>query len=198
MTNPDEEAKHRKSAAETRMRSADSLRGAGSNMMIAGACLFVGIILFSILETGIPGWMRAASWTVVTLSILSGVGFLVGGRAIHLILAQLADLLAAVEELREELLAMLREIKRNQTFLLARPRAVDDVKVTGIARGGNVIPLPGPGTMDMLRRQRRVEHIDPPQEMVDPKYLADMSEAVRLGEEIARRKLLPPENLDTN
>lgn len=47
------------------------------------------------------------------------------------------------------------------------------------------------------RRQPRpgaeVQTDGQPYEVVDPKYLADMSEAVRLGEELAKRKRNPPD-----
>lgn len=42
------------------------------------------------------------------------------------------------------------------------------------------------------RRQEFAAHQDD-RDVVDPQYLADMSEAVRLGEEIERRKHQPPE-----
>lgn len=48
------------------------------------------------------------------------------------------------------------------------------------------------------RSRRRRQQIGQSENPVDPRYLADMSEAVRLGEELAMRKLIKPPDQTAN
>lgn len=204
MTTPDEEAKHRKEQAEQRMKAAGHLRTVGSSMMVAGGVVFFGAsAAFAFAESHeIESWVRQLVFTLVGMLWLGGTAFYAVGQSEERRLAQAADDRAEREAQHEGLMAEIRQIKRNQTFLIARPGGEGAVATYRVRED----PVPSVDTLDMVEmvRQLRREqaavaapvekpnfngHHDDP---VDPKYLADMSEAVELGKEIQRRKNQPP------
>ena len=152
MTNPDEEARTRRGAANKRMGAADLTRARGSNMMIAGAILFAGAVAaFAGFDSmDIPTWARQVILTIIAILFSGGMVFYVIGRASKLVLAQMADDRAERAAQHDEVMAELRAIKRNQTFLLARPGAEG---VAGTFHHPSVT-LPSPDTLDMMRQYR--------------------------------------------
>ena len=175
----EEEAQKRR---DTRLDAAAKTRHLGTWMMFAGGItLGIALTAFALSEAAeIQSWVRQTILTLIAILFSSGVALHAVGRASRRTLAQLADD-------REELMTMLREIKRNQTFLLARP---------GVP--GKFHP-PGPDTLDMVYRIK--EQRDPGGEANPPKpkdgdarslsELLDKAEWYNLGAAIERRKHEP-------
>lgn len=195
MTNPDEEARTR--AADKRIQSAERIREIGSTMMIAGGVgLAIALTAFA-LEPRITPWGRGAALAVILMLWVGGFVSYISGRLLYGALGQMADDRAERAAQHDEEMLLLRDIRRNQTFLLARPGVEGALTPTYRVREE---PLPSADTLYNFRKWRdgKAAEAEQPKDVVDPKYLADMSEAVRLGEELARRKLQPPPDQVSN
>lgn len=188
MTNPDE-ARTRRDAADKRTDSADHIRQVGSFMMIAGGLLLgmAGVAFAGFDSTELPSWERQFALTLVAMLWIGGLAFYVGGQILRGTLGQLADDRAERAEQHDDVMTELRQVKRNQSFLMARPGA------GGTASDANVTyrVKESPRALQAEEPEGRA----PERDVVDPRYLADMSEAVRLGEELAKRKLKPPDQI---
>lgn len=142
MTNPDEDAKNRKLAAETRMRSASRIRGVGSNMMVAGGVALGIVITAFALESQIPSGVRSTALTMVVLLWLGGMGFYVGGQSQQLNLGQAADDREELEASRREVYMLRHEVYLLQQevvtlkAVMSRPGAADaNAAVVELAEG---------------------------------------------------------------
>lgn len=208
MTNPDEEARIRRGAADTRLKAARKIRETGSWMMVAGATLFAGAIAaFAGFDSmHIPTWTRQVILTIIAILFSGGMVFYVVGRTLKLVLGQMADDRAERAAQHDEVMAELRQIRRNQSFLMARPGAAGTPSEANVTYRVKESPVSA-DTLNDFRKWRaeragqaeeRPDGRTPERDVVDPKYLADMSEAVRLGEELAKRKFKPPDQPSTN
>lgn len=175
---------------EARFNAAAKTRDWGTVMMFAGGItLGIALTAFVLSEAAqIQSWVRQTILTLIAILFSSGVALHAVGRASRRTLAQLADD-------REELMTILREIKRNQTFLMARP---------GAPGAAGTLHPPGPDTLDMVYRikeqrdngGRDTGEAKPPKPKNDNARglgeLVDMAEWYNLGAEVERRRHEPP------
>lgn len=161
MTTPQEDAaKDRKDQAGERLKAAERIKSAGAGMMLAGGILLAVAITAFILarEPEIPSWVRQTALTLIGMLWIGGLGLCITGHALRMILAQLVDDRAERTVQHEEVLTELREIKRRQTFLIARGGSQDPSPPKA---GPRATKPPTEDTLDMVQRVRKEREQEP-------------------------------------
>lgn len=187
MTREDIE-KQRRDEAHARQAAAENARTLGAWMMIVGGlALTAAVTAFALASMPeIPSWVRQTILTLIAILFSSGVAMHVIGRTTRRTLDQMADDRATQEERWEAVMTLLREIKRNQAFILNRPAPHVSYRV------GKMRP-PSDDTLELVRRQREEElQADDPEPQRDDSDglsgLMEKAEWYNLGAAIERRR----------
>lgn len=181
-----------------RLEAAAKTRDWGSYMMFAGGLALAASLTAFALATNpeIPSWVRQTILTAIAILFSCGAALHAVGRASRRTLAQQEDdreeQEARAAARHEELMTELRAIKRNQTFLMARP---------GAAGAPGALYEMGPDTIDMVRRYRLAERVNGTAGAADvigqrdEAWQNDVAEAYRLGQKNPPKNDDPPQTV---
>lgn len=201
-----EEAHRRRKATDWRMRLADRIRGVGSVTATIGVVTLILVAIIVTLEP-VPDAWRAVGLVTAAMLWLGGGGLYIAGWVLQVVLAQLADDRAEAEEAEERQAARVAQLAAAQSAIEAKLAGMQkDLAALRDGAADVLLELVEIRKYQILLSRLGAEgaklngHHEPAQPpasangLDQTKYLADMSEAVRLGEELARRKLDPPQN----